>query len=180
MSDTIRFTVYGTPRPAGSKKTLPLKNRKTGEWLKRPNGSTLTVTMDMADNKDWKQAISHAARQAYDGELLRGPLRLSVVFRFARPKCHYGTGRNASRLKGSAPAHHTKSPDATKLLRCCEDALNRVIWADDAQIVGQEVTKCWGEPAGCIVEIHRVDETLLPLLEYQPTESKDQSCPTTI
>ena len=38
-------------------------------------------------------------------------------FRFVRPKSHYGTGRNAKKLKPSAPPHHTQKPDATKLLR---------------------------------------------------------------
>ena len=71
------------------------------------------------------------------GGLLIGPISLTVTFLFSHPKGDFGSGKNAGVLKCSAPILHIKRPDATKLLRCLEDALNGVIWKDDSQIVYQ-------------------------------------------
>lgn len=144
----IQFTVYGTPRPAGSKKAFAI--RKNGV----PTGR-VAVADASAHSKDWKQAIAHAARQAYCCELLRGAVTLEVRCYFARPKSHFGTGRNSSTLKDSAPRHHTQAPDATKLVRCLEDALNRVLWVDDSQVTEQRVVKDWGD-------VSRMEVTIIP------------------
>ena len=66
---------------------------------------------------------------------LSGPLQVKVYFIFSRPKSHYGTGRNATKLKPSAPTYFTKKPDTSNLLKFVEDAYNGMFWGDDSQIV---------------------------------------------
>jgi Holliday junction resolvase RusA-like endonuclease len=68
------------------------------------------------------------------------------VFVLARPRSHYGTGRNADRLRATAPAWPCSRPDATKLLRAVEDALTGVVWRDDGQVVVQTARKVYGWP----------------------------------
>lgn len=149
----IAFTVYGKAQPAGSKRAFV--NKRTGKAI---------VTDDNARSRPWKQEVASVAyrvwREANEGDmfapLMTGPLYLRVDFYFARPKGHYGTGRNADRLKASAPEFPTGRPDCTKLLRGLEDALTGVLWRDDAQVVYQAVRKFYGEPERAVVSVSTI------------------------
>jgi len=63
------------------------------------------------------------------------PLIVSFLFVFDRPKSHFGTGRNANKLKGSSPLHHVCKPDLSNLIKMPEDILNNILWHDDSQII---------------------------------------------
>lgn len=141
----IDIVVHGTAAPAGSKRAFPFKKKK-GQLGVR-------VTDANPNSAAWKQEVAHAAKQAYSGDLLAGPLWLTVAFTLPRPKYHYGTGKNAGKLKPSAPRFHDKKPDATKLLRGIEDALTGIVWRDDAQVCAQVVTKMYGEAAKAEISI---------------------------
>jgi crossover junction endodeoxyribonuclease RusA len=66
------------------------------------------------------------------------------VFRFTRPKGHYGTGKNANRLKVSAPDFHLVKPDADKLQRAIGDSIEQSgLVRGDQQIVNWSVSKRW-------------------------------------
>ena len=69
------------------------------------------------------------------GKKLNGPVDLGCVFIFNRPKSHYGTGRNVSRLKPSAPTHHITKPDCDNLVKFVKDCLSGNAYDDDRQIV---------------------------------------------
>jgi len=128
------FVVYGQPATQGSK-IEHLIRRKGGEVVMR-NGRPLTALRE--DNPrlpQWRQEVAQAARRAYSGPLIIGPVRLSLVFYRPRPGGHFGEGKNAGKLKPSAPEHPIKRPDLLKLARAVEDALTGVIWRDDSQVV---------------------------------------------
>ena len=131
----IVFTVYGKPEPAGSKRGFAFK-RKTG-------GMGVAISDANPKSRDWKNSITHRAREEYHGELLDGPLSLSLVFHLPRPKGHFGKRG----LRDSAPRHITTKPDVLKLARAVEDALTGVVWRDDSQIVIETLAKHYGEPA---------------------------------
>lgn len=148
MTPRLRFTVYGRPLPAGSKRAFAI--RKGGE---------LTGRVAVADanpaQKGWQQAVASEAREAANGRVIEKgkPVMLRVTFVLARPKAHYGTGRNASVLKDSAPAYPTGKPDTLKLTRAIEDAITAAgVWHDDAQVVWQEALKVYGFPERAEVE----------------------------
>lgn len=145
--ERITFTVFGDAKPAGSKRAFAL--RKNGVLTGR-----VAVTDANKNSRDWKQQVAHAARQAYQGELLRGALSLTLRFFRPRPKSHYGT--RELNAKGRATPYPTGKPDTTKLTRGVEDALTGVAWVDDAQVCSQLVTKHWGEPARCEIVIDRL------------------------
>jgi len=138
-SSTIQFFVPGIPKPGGSKHAT--LHSKTGRVI---------VMEDCKKNKDWRASGTYGAIEAHgfdaDGTpnpLMAGPLSLDITFWFNRPKSHYGTGKNANKLKPSAPRWHTQAPDSTKLVRSTEDALTKVLWIDDSQVCEQRATKTW-------------------------------------
>lgn len=138
------FLVHGKPQTAGSKRAFV--NKKTGRAI---------VTEDNKKGRSWRADVQSVASTAVDLEkLLEGPLILEVCFYFVRPKSHFGTGRNASRLKMSAPPWPATRPDTTKLLRAIEDALTGVLWRDDAQIVYQVAAKKYSEFPGAAVAVY--------------------------
>jgi crossover junction endodeoxyribonuclease RusA len=134
----IQFFIPGIPAPGGSKRAFVINGRAH-------------ITDDCKRNKPWRESIAVFARQAYQGDPLTGPLSLVVEFVMPRPKGHYGSGRNASVLKPSAPMFPAVKPDCTKLLRALEDALTGILWRDDATIVKQYVCKSYGEQPGASV-----------------------------
>jgi crossover junction endodeoxyribonuclease RusA len=76
-------------------------------------------------------------RDAWDGRPpITGPVAVRIVCEYPRPKAHYGTGRNAARLKDSAPHWVTTPTDIDKVARLVCDALTIAgVWCDDAQCV---------------------------------------------
>ncbi len=141
----IKFTVYGVPQPAGSKRAF---------IIRRKDGSQHTNVTDANPKAaSWKTLVADAARRAYSGPLLRSMLTVGMTFYFPRPKAHYGTGRNAGRVKTNAPIHKATKPDVLKLARGTEDALTGIVWADDAQTISLAAKKTYGEPARAEVSI---------------------------
>jgi Holliday junction resolvase RusA-like endonuclease len=140
----IAFTVWGKPEPAGSKRAFV--NPKTQRAI---------VTDANKNAKPWQAEVKQRAIGALpdDFRMYRGPLMLQLTFSQPRPKGHYGTGRNAGVVKASAPRWPATRPDVLKLARAVEDALTGIIWADDAQIVVEQLNKVYSEPARCDVRI---------------------------
>jgi len=145
----IDFFVPGVPAPGGSKRAF--FNPKT----KRVN-----VVDTCKRNKPWRSQVSAFAKDAMEGKsiIIEKPVLLNVTFVMPRPKNHYGTGKNSSKLKSSSPLMHIKKPDATKLLRALEDALTGIIWKDDAYVARSIVEKKYGEKTGAHVEISLLGE----------------------
>jgi Holliday junction resolvase RusA-like endonuclease len=145
----LEFRVAGKPEPAGSKRAFPIR-RKGGAM-------GVAVTDDNARSKPWQARVALAADVAMDGAaLFTGPLGLALEFDMRRPKGHFGTGRNAERLKTAAPERPITKPDCTKLVRGVEDAMTGVVWADDAQVVEQLVTKRYAGREGVRVVVWTV------------------------
>ncbi len=136
----IEFFVAGLPAPGGSKRGIV--HRHTGK----------VVMLDMAPRgKDWRASVAHAGAEAMRAagcDPFTGPLQVWFTFTFPRPRCHYGSGRNADKLKASAPYYHAKAPDTTKLVRAAEDSLKNICWSDDSLIVHQVAAKFWGAKPG--------------------------------
>ncbi len=150
MSNTpITIRVDGIPRPGGSKR---------GFAFKRANGKLGVTLVDASGEKgkDWRGDVKHAARQevkacGWQIPAPNQPLFLTLMLLMPRPKSHY---RKSGALKPNAPCWHTGRPDATKLLRSIEDALTGILWADDGQIVRQEVRKIYCDKgSGCSITV---------------------------
>ena len=133
---TVRFTVLGRPQQKGSKQVLPVKGPRR-----------FVVRESNIKARPWAMHVAAAALDAhYTTSLITGPVIVAVTFYFARPKGHYGTGRNQQELRRSAPREMTVMPDVDKLARCALDALTGIVFRDDAQIVDLHAAKRYGEP----------------------------------
>lgn len=134
---TVTFRVEGmAPAPQGSKRHV--------------GGGRMVESC--REVKPWRLLVAQSAIAA-GVPLIRGPVRLSVVFVFARPLGHL---RRDGSLKPSAPRHHAVRPDMSKLLRSTEDALTGVCFEDDARIVGAAIEKRYAvgnERPGAIVTV---------------------------
>jgi Holliday junction resolvase RusA-like endonuclease len=134
VDENVRFEVLGTPQPAGSKRPFQRKDGSLG-------------VRDANDNaREWKNLVADKAAETMRGQPpLEGPLAMLVTFYLRRPKSHYGSGRNAGRLKASAPFYPSTRPDTLKLTRAIEDALTGVVYRDDAQIAMQLAIRRYGD-----------------------------------
>ncbi len=140
----IRFTVFGTPQTAGSKRAFPI--RRAGQKL------GVRVTDDNPKSRDWKTTVSQVAAEHCRGGLIDGALVVEFVFWLVRPKGHFGKRG----LLPSAPEFPAVKPDVLKLARAVEDALTGVAWRDDALIVDEHLAKRYGERAGVDIVIRQI------------------------
>lgn len=148
----ITFFAPGKPEPAGSKRAFVLKGGA--------HAGRAIITDANAKSKPWQQTVKHAAMLAYQGEPMTGPLQLDVTFTIVRPQGHFGSGKNAYKVKDSAPAFPTSKPDVLKLARGLEDALTGIIYVDDSQIVSEHLFKVYGTRPGAEVSIAPYVESL--------------------
>ena len=123
--DKIFIPVRGLPAPQGSK-------RHIGHGIMIENSKKV---------KPWRQDVRAAAIDHYEGSVIGRAVEIEIIFLFARPKSHYGTGKNAKKLKPSAPVFVTSKGigDIDKLQRSTYDALSEssggIVIKDDALIV---------------------------------------------
>jgi hypothetical protein len=155
----IEFTAYGEAKPAGS---------KTGFVVKTKSGKSRAVVVDACKTtKPWQAVVSVAAREAIaecvvaggsvcssTNEMFDSALWAAMRFYFPRPKSHFNS---KGQLKLKAPAFVTKKPDALKLARAVEDAMTGIVYRDDSQIVSENISKHYGEPARCEITIQTLE-----------------------
>lgn len=135
----LDLEVLGTPAPQGSKKALG-----------RARSGRVIMIESSKRVGPWREAVKAVVVAHTGGSLLfpDGAIELTAVFRFERPKHHFGTGRNAAVIREAAPEYHVIKPDGDKLLRSTMDALIEAgIAKDDCQFVRGSFTKVYAHPA---------------------------------
>ena len=145
------FTVNGTPGAQGSKRSLG-------------NGVMVESSKRV---KPWRSDVKAAAEAAHlasdEWDRATGAVGVQVTFRFARPKSHYRTGRNAAILRDDAPTYVTShgKGDNDKLQRSTFDALTASgVIADDSLIVAVHAFKVYAareELPGADIELYTVN-----------------------
>jgi crossover junction endodeoxyribonuclease RusA len=159
----MRLEVVGIPVPQGSLTAYVVGGKKPGS---KPHANVVDARQKKL--KPWRQIIVDAATEYMRAHPLDcpmdGPLVLSVQFRFNRPASHYGTGRNADRLRPSAPewpdAVRKGEGDLSKLVRAVEDALSdcKAIM-DDSRFVRSYAEKVYvprNRPPGATIDVCHV------------------------
>jgi Holliday junction resolvase RusA-like endonuclease len=107
----------------------------------------------------FKATVRMAARQAYDGKPLEGPLSATMVFLFPRTKAM------TWKTKPMPRAWFTRKPDADNCAKGVLDSLNDWLFVDDSQVVTLIVEKLYAagdEQPGVYVVIEAMDEELTP------------------
>ncbi len=121
------FLVLGTPLPQGSK----IARVVAGRAMMFDSANKATKTRGKNALKSWKEKVTEHASIAFHGAPWHGPIELECIFFFARSKSHY-TSKGA--LRKGAPM--IPRGDLDKLVRAIGDALSKVVYRDDVQIVG--------------------------------------------
>ena len=103
----------------------------------------------------WRALVTRTACELHQ-DVFHGPIALSLVFLFERPKSHYNRAQNPT-LLADAPSHHTCRPDLSKLTRAVEDALvDAGLLRDDSIICVSSQAKRYvrnNENPGCIISL---------------------------
>lgn len=159
--DSVEFFVPGIASPGGSK--TGYMNKNTGKFVIVPASEKTKPWMDTVR---WIAGIE-CKRMC----LWTGPLLLTLVFYRTRPKGHFGTGRNAGKLKPKYASPFVtedtipvQMPDLTKLIRATEDGLTGVIWKDDSQVVAQQTFKLYADPPnkpGVLIRVEQLADVRL-------------------
>jgi len=100
------------------------------------------IIYDPKTAEPWRKAVAYEVRKLIDVPY-EGPLDLTMIFSFPRPKSHYGTGKNSDLIKGSAPKHHTQKVDIDNVIKSTLDAMNEVLYQDDKQVARLLAEKRW-------------------------------------
>lgn len=133
MSESIQFTVPGVP--VGQPRYI--KHHKHGKFYvpRTKKGKAHAIVA-------WRRIVQAIAINHRPGKLIDVPMAVDLVFAFPRPKLHYGTGRNASRLKDSAPIQPCEHKhDLDNLAKAVMDAMTGIIWVDDGLVNRVVITK---------------------------------------
>lgn len=149
---SISFVVHGTPKPKGSARGfVAMKDGKARAIVVADNTKSL---------KSWEAAVRFAAQGVAGDALFEGAIALHLQFYLQRP---------ASISEKKRPFMTTK-PDLSKLIRGLEDALNEVIWKDDALVVAITASKLYAAPGESSRAFVTVTE-VLPLSAPLPTHA---------
>lgn len=140
----ITFTAYGTPAPKGSARAMLVGGR--------PRVIASGSSANQRELASWDTALRLAAWEAIGPSSSSPPfvdqaLLVVLTFHLARPRGHFGTGRNAGQLRASAPRYpNAMKLDGDKLARATLDALTGIVYDDDGRIVELLVRKRYATP----------------------------------
>lgn len=125
----IQFFIPGEPKP----RKAPTFGLKRAYHQEGPNTA-------------WHDRIHVSALQHRPEHPLAGPIRLDITFFFHRPKDKKYIGVE----------YKTSRPDWDNLCKLLMDALNGVIFVDDAQACDVRITKKYGEP-GVMITVEEIE-----------------------
>ena len=135
----VAFRVPGLPAPQGSK-------RHVGRGILVESSKRV---------KPWREDVRQAALDC-GVPTITSPCEVILHFGFQRPKSHYGTGRNATIVKPSAPREviSRAAGDIDKLTRSTLDALvSAGLQADDSLVWSLASTKQYTATPGAYIRI---------------------------
>jgi len=138
---TIRFTVPAVPVSQPAKDHRMVKSKDGRQFIASSTPAAHKVNA-------FKATAAMAARDAYQGAPLDGPLRVSLVFVFPRPSgCPSWLNKMdypqlfADWKCGYRVPYAAKKHDRDNLMKSLQDALNGVVWKDDGLIFAGPVEK---------------------------------------
>ena len=123
----IEFEVKGEPKGMPRPKARAFTS----------GGRTFAQVYNPKSADGWKGDVRYWAREHVPATPIITLVRVRLEFNFTRPKCHYGTGKNASTLKPAAPTCHTSKPDFDNVAKAALDALVNVGMLKDDSLVAE-------------------------------------------
>lgn len=118
----------------------------------RAGGGKSTVRFTPAKQRNFMQLVRLAAGEAMRGqEVMGGPVSLMVRASYLIPK-------SWSKKKVAGAIWRTARPDADNLAKIIADAMNTIVYGDDAQVASLTVQKVYGPIAGVTVTVVCLDD----------------------
>jgi Holliday junction resolvase RusA-like endonuclease len=131
----MKATVMGPVNSQGSKKLAHFPKRVE---CPRCHASYVTRWPRLLDDNDqlkaWRRTVRQAMAETAPAAPLDAPMLVRLTVAVERPADHYGTGRNAGKLKPNAPMRPKVGRDLDKVLRAVLDAGTGVWWLDDSRV----------------------------------------------
>jgi Holliday junction resolvase RusA-like endonuclease len=196
--ELYRIRVFGDPVETPRHRHTIMPTAQFAEWRECDDPAALgtkevlkllwvhTYVPSKADA--WKRTVRyHVLPFMAKASPIESPVRVDIEFIMPRPKGHYGTGRNAGKIKASSPYLHSGIPDKDNLEKAVLDALSATptvtrrklppkhandpvynfpgIWRNDGQVCSGLVEKRYHrdleEPGAMIVVSRWVEQTEL-------------------
>jgi Holliday junction resolvase RusA-like endonuclease len=116
------------------------------------SGGNGSIRFTPKRQRDFMALVKLAAHKAMDGESpLDGPIDLKI-------RASYRVPASWSKKRAAAARWRTARPDADNIAKIIADAINEIVYGDDAQVVNLTVQKVYGPIAGVTVTAMRLDE----------------------
>ena len=128
----LSFSVRGAPKSQGSKS--PQRNQHTPR---------IHLVENVKGLKDWRLDVKAAAEKVWPYPPTDVPISVALHFQFIRPKS----------VSPKKRPFYSINPDVDKLARAILDALTKVIFVDDRQVVFLTATKAYAEYEGVYIDI---------------------------
>lgn len=118
----------------------------------RPRFNYLTKTVYTPEKtKQYEELIKHAYLAAKEEQLLEGPIKATLIAYYKIPKNTSKKTKEAMLKKEILPC---KKPDADNIIKCL-DALNKIAFDDDCQLVSVVFNKFYGEEPRLEINLER-------------------------
>lgn len=128
----------GEPRGKGRPNVFVLR----GRIVQRPHPATF----------EYESLIRGAARNAMRGRApFLGAIDLTIEAMFSVPDS-WPKYRRREALAGVLP--HTNKPDTDNIVKAALDAMNKIVWNDDSQVVRIIASKHYGPTPGLMVAVN--------------------------
>lgn len=118
-------------------------------WARAGGGKNMP-RFTPAKQRNYMAVIRDMAHRAMKGRgaIFDGPVQMKIIAVYTWPK-------STTNKRRQAPdgAWKTTKPDADNITKIVKDALNGIVFVDDAQVSQYACWKCLGERAGLLVEI---------------------------
>lgn len=141
----VRFHVLGPP-----------VGKQRARVIRTTSGRARTITP--TKTKEYEHAVHLKAKSALErldiAEPLNAPLRVLLQVGIEVPST-WSSSRRAAALSGEV--HPTGKPDIDNVAKAVLDAMNSVVYVDDAQIVELTSRKAYGPLAGVLVTVETLE-----------------------
>jgi Holliday junction resolvase RusA-like endonuclease len=163
--ETIKLVIYGEAKGKARARTVPIRGKdrkyKTYPGTDRIMHRTYTPETTVA----WEDSIrAQAIAQRRGRPLWDGPVIADVWFFLAWPK-----SLSKKKRLSTVP---TGKPDRDNLLKCVKDALNKIVWRDDALVFSGATEKRYGDPPRVEIVLRFLTEAEIRVLLAREDQSR--------
>lgn len=134
----MEFDLYVIPVAKGRARTARGRNGAISHY-------TPATTRAFESQIAARSAIAMTGRA-----IIEGPVHLEIAFEFEPPKSWSKAKKKMARSGG---IHHIVKPDLSNLQKSIEDAMNKIVYQDDSQIVSASTIKRYGHKPKISVKV---------------------------